>query len=61
MLTNTQLQFFIIVMFLILAGRSFYEAIKTVVLNVYWHEQIAGDDFDDDGYCINQENPFYID
>lgn len=59
MLTNTQLETIIFIMFLIICLRAFWSAIERTIYNVYWHKQIAGDDFDEEGYCINQENPFY--
>lgn len=59
MLTNHQLQLIIVGMVFIICLPSFYLAVKSAVLNHYWHSQIAGDDLDDEAYDINQENPFY--
>lgn len=61
MLTNNTLEWIIVSLFIIIVLRSFYLSIKASVYNVYWHKQIAGDDFDhENDYDINQEKPFYL-
>lgn len=59
-MTNTQLQVLILILFLIIAIPAILKSIRQSIYNVYWHSQIAGDDFDEEGYCINQEDPYYL-
>lgn len=55
MLTNTQLEFFIVGCFALIILPGIFKAIWTVLK----FKQPAGDDMDDGGFDINQENPWY--